>query len=66
MVSNAGITVEMGEHGNIPVWVYDECAFGKTMEVDVKGVFFGVKHASKQMLAQERRRLRIDSRMRHR
>jgi NAD(P)-dependent dehydrogenase (short-subunit alcohol dehydrogenase family) len=53
MVNNAGIAVEAGEHGNRPVWEFDEGAFDKTMEVNVKGVFLGIKYAAKQMKEQE-------------
>jgi NAD(P)-dependent dehydrogenase (short-subunit alcohol dehydrogenase family) len=51
MVNNAGITVEMGEHGSRPVWEYDECAFEKTMDVNIKSVFLGTMYASKQIVA---------------
>ena len=54
MVNNAGISVEGGsEHGPRPVWEYDEQAFGKTMDVNVKGVFLGLKYATAQMIKQE-------------
>lgn len=53
MVNNAGIAVEMGEHGSRPVWDVDEAAFEKTMQVNVKGVFLGIKYASRQMKDQE-------------
>jgi NAD(P)-dependent dehydrogenase (short-subunit alcohol dehydrogenase family) len=53
MVNNAGISVEMGEHGARPIWEYDESAFDKTMDVSAKGVFLGIKFASKQMVEQE-------------
>jgi NAD(P)-dependent dehydrogenase (short-subunit alcohol dehydrogenase family) len=53
MVNNAGVSIEMGEHGSRPVWEYEESAFEKTMDVNVKGVFLGTKYASKQMVAQE-------------
>lgn len=54
MVNNAGISVEGGSpHGSRPVWEFDESAFDKTFEVNVKGVFLGIKFASKQMIAQE-------------
>jgi NAD(P)-dependent dehydrogenase (short-subunit alcohol dehydrogenase family) len=53
MVNNAGIAMEAGEHGNRPVWEYEEAAFEKTMDVNIKGVFLGTKYASKQMVGQE-------------
>jgi len=53
MVNNAGIAVETGEHGSRPVWDVDEAAFEKTMAVNVKGVFLGIKYASRQMKDQE-------------
>ena len=53
MVNNAGIAVESGEHGGRPVWEYEEAAFTKTLDVNVKGVFLGVKFASRQMKEQE-------------
>lgn len=54
MVNNAGISVEGGSsHGPRPVWEYDEAAFGKVMDVNVKGVFLGTKYASAQMIKQE-------------
>jgi NAD(P)-dependent dehydrogenase (short-subunit alcohol dehydrogenase family) len=53
MVNNAGISMETGEHGGRPVWEYEEAAFERTMDVNVKGVFLGTKYASKQMVGQE-------------
>jgi NAD(P)-dependent dehydrogenase (short-subunit alcohol dehydrogenase family) len=53
MVNNAGIAIEAGEHGNRPVWDVDEQAFERTMQVNVRGVFLGVKFASKAMMGQE-------------
>jgi NAD(P)-dependent dehydrogenase (short-subunit alcohol dehydrogenase family) len=53
MVNNAGIAVEAGEHGTRPIWDVDESAFNKTMDVNVKGVFLGIKYASAQMRTQE-------------
>lgn len=53
MVNNAGIAVETGEHGSRPVWDVDEEAFERTMRINVRGVFLGVKYASKQMMEQE-------------
>ncbi|OAL03013.1 short-chain dehydrogenase/reductase-like protein [Phaeosphaeriaceae sp. SRC1lsM3a] len=53
MVNNAGIAVEAGEHGNRPVWEFEESAFTKTLDVNVKGVFLGMKYATKQMKEQE-------------
>lgn len=53
MVNNAGIAMEAGEHGNRPVWEFDESAFAKTLDVNVKGVFLGTKFAAKQMKEQE-------------
>lgn len=53
MVNNAGIAMEAGEHGNRPVWEFDEGAFAKTLDVNVKGVFLGTKFASRQMKGQE-------------
>ena len=50
MVNNAGIAVETGSyHGPRPVWEYEVDAFEKTMQVNVRGVFLGVKYASKVM-----------------
>ena len=53
MVNNAGIAVESGEHGSRPVWEFEESAFEKTMEVNIKGVFLGTKFATRQMKDQE-------------
>lgn len=53
MVNNAGIAIESGEHGSRPVWEVEESGFEKTLEINVKGVFLGVKYASKQMIGQE-------------
>lgn len=53
MVNNAGIAIETTEHGPRPVWDFDEEAFAKTMDVNVKGVFLGTKYATKQMKDQE-------------
>jgi NAD(P)-dependent dehydrogenase (short-subunit alcohol dehydrogenase family) len=53
MVNNAGISVETSGHGPKPIWEYEEAAFEKTMDVNVKGVWLGTKYASKQMIAQE-------------
>tara|TARA_R110002003_G_scaffold45_15_gene3579 strand:+ start:15843 stop:16388 length:546 start_codon:yes stop_codon:yes gene_type:complete len=52
MVNNAGIAVE-AEKGSIDVWDLEESAFEKTMAVNVKGVFLGIKYAAKQMKGQE-------------
>ncbi|KAF2027076.1 short-chain dehydrogenase/reductase-like protein [Setomelanomma holmii] len=52
MVNNAGIAVE-AEKGSIDVWDMEEAAFEKTMAVNVKGVFLGIKYAAKQMKGQE-------------
>ena len=53
MVNNAGIAVESGSaHGPRPVWDYEEDAFSKTLDVNVKGVFLGIKFASAAMKAQ--------------
>lgn len=50
MVNNAGISVETGTyHGPRPVWDYEVDAFEKTMQVNVRGVFLGIKYASKVM-----------------
>jgi NAD(P)-dependent dehydrogenase (short-subunit alcohol dehydrogenase family) len=53
MVNNAGITVEAA--GDVPrmIWEFDEGAFEKTMQVNVKGVFLGTKYATRQMKDQE-------------
>jgi NAD(P)-dependent dehydrogenase (short-subunit alcohol dehydrogenase family) len=53
MVNNAGIAIETGEHGSRPIWDVDEKAFERTMQINVKGVFLGVKFASRQMKDQE-------------
>jgi len=53
MVNNAGISVETGEHGSRPVWEYEEAAFERTVDVNIKGVFLGTKYASRQMVGQE-------------
>jgi NAD(P)-dependent dehydrogenase (short-subunit alcohol dehydrogenase family) len=53
MVNNAGIAVEAGEHGNKPIWEFEDAAFDRTMEVNVKGVFLGIKYATRQMKEQE-------------
>jgi NAD(P)-dependent dehydrogenase (short-subunit alcohol dehydrogenase family) len=53
MVNNAGVSVEMGEHGSRPMWECEESAFEKTMDVIAKSVFLGIRFASKQMIEQE-------------
>ena len=53
MVNNAGISTETSEHGPRPVWEFDEAAFQKSMDVNVRGVFLGLKYATKQMVTQE-------------
>lgn len=53
MVNNAGISVEGGTHGPRPVWDYDEQAFERTLDVNVKGVFLGTKYAARQMVRQQ-------------
>ncbi|KAH9871180.1 hypothetical protein J1614_006756 [Plenodomus biglobosus] len=54
MVNNAGMSVEGGStHGPRPVWEFDESAFDRTFEVNVKGVFLGLKYATAQMIKQE-------------
>lgn len=54
MVNNAGISVEGGTpHGRKPVWEFDEAAFETTFDVNVKGVFLGIKYATGQMVKQE-------------
>lgn len=53
MVNNAGIAVETGEHGPRPIWDYEESAFQKTFDVNIKGVFLGMKYAAQQMKDQE-------------
>ncbi|KAG9195124.1 hypothetical protein G6011_00244 [Alternaria panax] len=53
MVNNAGVSMETTEHGRRPIWEYEEAAFDKTVEVNIKGVFWGTKYASKQMVGQE-------------
>ncbi|KAF1924879.1 putative short chain type dehydrogenase [Didymella exigua CBS 183.55] len=54
MVNNAGIAVETGSsHGPRPVWEYDESAFEKTLGVNVKGVFLGIKYAAAAMKDQD-------------
>ncbi|CAG5153089.1 uncharacterized protein ALTATR162_LOCUS3030 [Alternaria atra] len=45
MVNNAGIAMEAGEHGNRPVWEYEEAAFEKTMDVNIKAGYVTSKHA---------------------
>jgi NAD(P)-dependent dehydrogenase (short-subunit alcohol dehydrogenase family) len=50
MVNNAGITIEAGtSHGPRPIWEYEESAFDKTIEVNVRGVWLGTKFASRAM-----------------
>lgn len=50
MVNNAGIAVESGgAHGPRPVWEYEESALSQTLDVNVKGVFLGIKYASAAM-----------------
>jgi NAD(P)-dependent dehydrogenase (short-subunit alcohol dehydrogenase family) len=52
--ADAGIAIETGtDHGPRPVWDYDESAFEKTLGVNVKGVFLGIKHASTVMKDQQ-------------
>ncbi|KAF2820988.1 short-chain dehydrogenase/reductase-like protein [Ophiobolus disseminans] len=53
MVNNAGIAIETTEHGPRPVWDFDESAFEKTMQVNIKGVFLGTKFATRQMKDQK-------------
>lgn len=52
MVNNAGISLE-GQAGPKPVWEYDEAWLQRSLDVNVRGVFLGIKAASKQMLGQE-------------
>jgi len=47
MVNNAGILGAVG-----PLTEIDEKAFDKTLAVDLKGVFLGIKHAGRVMIAQ--------------
>ncbi|KAJ4363849.1 hypothetical protein N0V95_000918 [Ascochyta clinopodiicola] len=54
MVNNAGITVELGTaHGPRPVWDYDSDAFDQTLQVNVRGVFHGIKFAARAMKDQQ-------------
>jgi NAD(P)-dependent dehydrogenase (short-subunit alcohol dehydrogenase family) len=53
MVNNAGVSVESSGHGVKPVWDFEEDAFQKTLDINVKGVFLGTKYATKQMKDQE-------------
>lgn len=53
MVNNAGVALETGEHGSRPVWDFEESVLEKTFDVNVKGVFLGIKYASRQMKDQE-------------
>jgi NAD(P)-dependent dehydrogenase (short-subunit alcohol dehydrogenase family) len=53
MVNNAGVSVESSEHGVRPVWDFEEEAYQKTLDINVKGVFLGTKYATKQMMDQE-------------
>ncbi|KAJ4988422.1 hypothetical protein SVAN01_06039 [Stagonosporopsis vannaccii] len=54
MVNNAGIAVETGtSHGPRPIWDYDVAAFDKTLGVNVRGVFLGVKYATAAMKHQQ-------------
>ncbi|CBX99050.1 hypothetical protein IAQ61_000820, partial [Plenodomus lingam] len=54
MVNNAGMSVESGGgHGPRPVWEFEERAFERTFEVNVKGVFLGLKYATAQMIKQD-------------
>lgn len=53
MVNNAGIAMETTEHGPRPIWDFEESAFEKTMQVNIKGVFLGTKFATRQMKGQE-------------
>lgn len=53
MVNNAGISVESSGHGTKPVWEFEEDAFQKCLDINVKGVFLGTKYATKQMKDQE-------------
>jgi NAD(P)-dependent dehydrogenase (short-subunit alcohol dehydrogenase family) len=53
MVNNAGIAIETTPHGPRPIWDVEEAAFDKTLDVNVKGVFLGIKYASAQMRSQE-------------
>ncbi|KAF2127804.1 short-chain dehydrogenase/reductase-like protein [Dothidotthia symphoricarpi CBS 119687] len=48
-VNNAGIAMEAGTHGHRPIWEFEEDAFDKTLDINVKGVFYGLKFASRQM-----------------
>jgi NAD(P)-dependent dehydrogenase (short-subunit alcohol dehydrogenase family) len=57
MVNNAGIAVEatgdVGSGVGRMIWEFDERAFERTMQVNIKGVFLGTKYASRQMKDQE-------------
>ncbi|CAO2653616.1 Nn.00g030270.m01.CDS01 [Neocucurbitaria sp. VM-36] len=53
MVNNAGVALEAGEHGNRPIWDFEESVLEKTFDVNIKGVFLGIKYASRQMKDQE-------------
>ncbi|KAF1361484.1 short-chain dehydrogenase/reductase-like protein [Lizonia empirigonia] len=54
MVNNAGIAVETGtDHGPRSIWDYEESAFDKTIQANVRGVFLGTKYASRAMKDQE-------------
>ena len=49
MFNNAGVGGVIG-----PIWELDACDWDYTFDVLVKGVFLGIKHAAKQMRAQNR------------
>ncbi|KAF2849660.1 short-chain dehydrogenase/reductase-like protein [Plenodomus tracheiphilus IPT5] len=54
MVNNAGMSIEGGTtHGPRPIWEFEEMAFERTFEVNVRGVFLGLKFATAQMIKQE-------------
>ncbi|KAF2104927.1 putative short chain type dehydrogenase [Rhizodiscina lignyota] len=51
MVNNAGVAPEA--QNPQPVWSLSESAWDQSMSVNAKGVFFGCKYASAQMMSQE-------------
>ncbi|KAF9693186.1 hypothetical protein EKO04_008766 [Ascochyta lentis] len=54
MINNAGIAIETGtSHGPRPIWEYEESAFDKTIQVNVRGVFLGTKYAARAMKDQQ-------------
>jgi NAD(P)-dependent dehydrogenase (short-subunit alcohol dehydrogenase family) len=51
MINNAGFALESRTPG--PIWELDVELFHKTASVNINGVFYGIKYASRQMIKQD-------------